>query len=86
MTAFPTYLENTSGVDDVARMVTALTEEVWVLRDLVMVMHCALVDADVLAATTVDDLVPDATLSIELAAERQRLIRRVLGAPVGLDD
>lgn len=86
MSAFPTYLENTSGVDDVARMVTALTEEVWVLRDLVMVMQRALVDAGVLGENTVDDLVPDEALATELAAERQRLIRRVLGAPVGLDD
>ena len=86
MSTFPTYLEHTSGVDDVARMVTALTEEVWVLRDLVMVMQRALVDAGVLGATTVDDLVPDEALAGELAAERQRLIRRVLGAPVGLAD
>lgn len=86
MSAFPTYLENTSGVDDVARMVTALTEEVWVLRDLVMVMHRALVDAGALAADAVDDLVPDEALATDLAAERQRLIRRVLGAPVGLED
>lgn len=84
--SFPTYLETTSGVDDVARMVTALTEEVWILRDLVMVMHRALVDADVLGPTTLDDLVPDVTLETDLAAERQRLIRRVLGAPVGMDD
>lgn len=77
----PQYL-HASGTDDLARMITGLTEELWVLRDRVMLLERAVVDAGVLAADTVDDLVPDAELDERLATERMRLIQRVLGAPM----
>ncbi|HTW16649.1 MAG TPA: hypothetical protein VMF51_16055 [Nocardioides sp.] len=77
----PQYL-HASSTDDLARMVTGLTEELWVLRDRVMLLERAVVDAGVLAADTVDELVPDQELAELLATERLRLIRRVLGAPL----
>ncbi len=77
----PQYL-HASSTDDLARMITGLTEELWVLRDRVMLLERAVVDAGVLAADTVDELVPDAELGERLATERMRLIRRVLGAPL----
>lgn len=81
MESRPEYL-HASSTDDLARMVTGLTEELWVLRDRVMLLERAVVDAGVLAADTVDELVPDQELAELLATERLRLIRRVLGAPL----
>jgi hypothetical protein len=77
----PQYLHG-STLDDVARMVTGLTEELWVLRDRVMTLEKVLADAGVVTPGAVDELVPDAALEQDLATERMRLIRRVLGAPV----
>lgn len=77
----PEYL-HASSTDDLARMITGLTEELWVLRDRVMLLERAVVDAGVLAADTLDELVPDQELGERLATERLRLIRRVLGAPL----
>ena len=80
----PQYL-HASTTDDLARMITGLTEELWVLRDRVMMLESALVDAGTLGAGTVDEKVPDAELADRLALERSRLIRRVQGAPLGAD-
>ena len=80
----PQYLAG-STLDDVARMVTGLTEELWVLRDRVMVLEDALAKAGVLAGDAVDEHEVDAELGETLARERMRLITRVLGAPVAQD-
>jgi hypothetical protein len=77
----PKYLQN-GTVEDVARMVESLTEELWILKDRVAVLEQLLVDKAVVGATEVDEHEPDEELSALLRRERQRVIRKVLGAPL----
>jgi len=77
----PKYLQN-GTVEDVARMVESLTEELWILKDRVAVLEQLLVDKAVFGATEVDEHEPDEELSALLRRERQRVIRKVLGAPL----
>jgi hypothetical protein len=76
----PTYL-GSERADDLARMITELASEVWVLRDRVTIMEHVLEKNGVLTRHTLDTYVPDADLAEELAAARKELIERVLGAP-----
>ncbi len=77
----PKYLQN-GTVEDVARMVQSLTEELWILKDRVAVLEQLLVDKAVVGATEVDEHEPGEELSALLRKERQRVIRKVLGAPL----
>lgn len=77
----PTYLSN-AGPDELARMVVSLTEELWVLRDRVMVLEQVLADGGTITESAVDDHEPGEQLTGRLGLERGRLIRRVLGAPL----
>jgi hypothetical protein len=77
----PQYLQD-GTVEDVARMVESLTEELWILKDRVMVLERLLVDRGVLGETDVDEHEPDEALGALLARDRQRVIRKVLGAPL----
>jgi len=76
----PAYLADATP-DELARMVVGLTEELWILRDRVMVLEQVLTDSGALQQTAVDEHVPGEDLHGRLGLERQRLIRRVLGAP-----
>lgn len=80
MTAKPHYLES-ERLDDLSRMVTELTSEVWVLRDRLTVMESLLDEHGVLPRTEIDTHVPQSDLTTELEREREALIGRVLGAP-----
>jgi hypothetical protein len=77
----PTYLTGASP-DELARMVVGLTEELWILRDRVMVLEEVLSQAGAISSGTVDEHTPGEELHGRLGLERQRLIRRVLGAPL----
>ena len=77
----PSYLENATN-DELARMVTTLTQELWILRDRVMTLEQVLEDKDVVTVESVDLHEPGEALSARLRTERQRIIRKVLGAPV----
>jgi len=79
----PSYLSNATN-DELARMVTTLTQELWILRDRVMTLEQVLEDADVLTVEAIDKHEPAEALDARLTRERQRVIRKVLGAPVGV--
>lgn len=79
--ASPSYLQNATN-DELARMVTALTEELWILRDRLMTLEQVLEDADVVTVDDVDLHEPAEALDARLRRERQRVIRKVLGAPL----
>ncbi len=79
--AAPRYL-HASSTDDLARMVTGLTEELVGAPRPGDAAGRAVADAGVLAADTVDEAGPPTRLARVPATERLRLIRRVLGAPL----
>lgn len=80
----PEYL-HLSTVDDVATMITALTEELWILRDRVMVLESELGQRGVVTSAELDVVEPGEELTEALGVERRRLIHRVLGAPVAFE-
>jgi hypothetical protein len=79
----PSYLENATN-DELARMVTTLTQELWILRDRVMTLEQVLEDKEVVTVEAVDLHEPGEALSARLATERRRIIRKVLGAPIAV--
>jgi hypothetical protein len=81
----PSYLHRAT-VEDVARMVEALTEEVWILRDRVVVLEELLAAKGVLEVAEIEAFEPDEAVAGRLAKDRGRLIRRVLGAPLARQD
>lgn len=77
----PAYLAGASP-DELARMVVALTGEVWVLRDRLMALEEVLTGLGTLPDGAVDVHEPSAALDDRLAVERGRLVEQVLGAPL----
>ena len=77
----PTYLEN-EGTDAVARMVESLAEEVWILKDRVLVLEDLLVKKVGFTLDEIEEYEPDEELTARLTRDRQRLIRKVFGAPL----
>lgn len=80
----PSYLGDRT-TDDLARMVTELTSEVWILRDRMIVLEHLLADLGHIESGLPDRYQPDAELSARLTTEREELVERVLGAPHGGD-
>ncbi|GAB3273633.1 hypothetical protein [Kineosporia babensis] len=80
----PAYLSKATP-DELARMVVGLTEELWVLRDRVMVLEQVLTETGSLKPESVDEHTPGTDLNERLHRERQRLIQRVLGAPLSVE-
>ncbi|MFZ2176894.1 MAG: hypothetical protein WAW17_23230 [Rhodococcus sp. (in: high G+C Gram-positive bacteria)] len=81
----PQYLES-ARLDDLARMVTELTSELWILKDRNMILEKLLEESGVLTGGAVDEYQPDATLSATLLGERRALTQRVFGAILPSDD
>jgi hypothetical protein len=79
----PAYLSNATP-DELARMVLGLTEELWILRDRVMVLEQVLTESGTIKSTSVEEHIPGEELHGRLGQERQRLIKRVLGAPLSV--
>jgi hypothetical protein len=77
----PTYLHN-GTVEDVARMVEGLAEELWILKDRTAVLEQLLIDKGGMTLAEIDEYEPDEALLTRLAKDRQRLIRKVFGAPL----
>jgi hypothetical protein len=77
----PTYLHNAT-IEDVARMVESLTEELWILKDRTLVLEELLIDKGGLTLDEIETYEPGPELAKRLARERQRVIRKVLGAPL----
>jgi hypothetical protein len=70
------------NIDDVGRMMMALAQEVWVMRDRMAVTEKLLEDKAGITAAEIDDYVADATFKAEIENLRDRFAAKVLGAPV----
>lgn len=75
----PQYLSN-ARTDDLARMILALTAELWQLKDRTLVLEQLLADHGVLPAGAIDQFQPSGAFSQALLEERRALTRRVMGA------
>jgi len=73
---------DTSDVDDVARMLMALTQEVWILRDRMAITELLLAERAGISAADIDDYAPNAATAAELERLRDQFAARVVGAPV----
>lgn len=82
--ARPSYL-GSDRLDDLGRMLTELTSELWILKDRTMVLEALLADAGVVTPAAIDDYQPDATTAARIAAERSTLANRVFGAVLDSD-
>jgi hypothetical protein len=70
------------NTDDLARMVMALVQEVWIMRDRMAVTE-KLLEAKVgIVAEDIDDYVQDAATRGEIEALRDLYVNRVVGAPL----
>lgn len=77
----PRYLDGRSH-DELARMVLGLTSELWIVKDRLLALEAILEGKGVTSADEVDRHEPDARLEKRLATERERLLERVLDAPM----
>lgn len=75
-----------ASVEDLARMLLALTSEVWIMRDRMAVTERLLEQKFGLAAVEIDRFAPDADFSAELQTLRDRVIGAVVGAPAVAGD
>lgn len=75
----PHYL-GSARLDDLARMITELASELWILKDRNTVLEKLLAEAGVVAPETIDGYQPDAETAATLAAERSAFAARIFGA------
>ena len=67
--------------DALLRMNTELLSELWIMRDRMMVLEYLLEKKSGLTRQEIDAFEPPPELEGELLAERDALVRRVVGAP-----
>jgi hypothetical protein len=72
---------NDEKIDALVRMNTELLSELWIMRDRMMVLEHLLEKKGGLSRQEIDDFDPPPELEGELLAERDALVRRVVGAP-----
>lgn len=77
----PTYLHNAT-VEDTARMIESLAEELWILKDRSAILEQLLIDKVGLTLEEIESYEPGEELAQRLTRDRQRLIRKVFGAPL----
>jgi len=75
----PQYLD-TARSDDLARMILALTAELWQLKDRTLVLEQLLHDSGVIAPGAIEQFQPVGDFASQLLDERRALTRRVMGA------
>ncbi len=68
-------------IDALVRMNTELLSELWIMRDRMMVMEYLMETKLGIPAKAIDDFDPPPELESRLLAERDALVRRVVGAP-----
>ena len=71
-----------ANVDDLARILTALVQETWAMRDRMAIVEKLLEERAGIAAADIDDYVVDVTTRVEIEALRDRFVNKVIGAPV----
>jgi hypothetical protein len=70
------------NIDDIGRMMMALAQEVWVMRDRMAVTEKLLAEKAGITATQIEDYVADAASKAEIEGLRDRFAAKVFGAPV----
>ena len=75
------YLDE-NNIDDLARMVTALLSEVWIMRDRMAVMEKLLGAKLEVSSQQIDDFIPNPEFAGYLEGLRDRLVTNVIGAPL----
>ena len=77
---------NENNIDDLARMLTSLVSEVWIMRDRMAVMEKMLGEKVGVTSKEIDDFIPTPDFSAELEVLRDRLVTNVIGAPISATD
>ena len=72
-------------LDDIARMVTELASEVWILRDRNMVLEHLLAEKGTVDLDKIEELHPEGELRERIQAERAAFVQRVFGAVLDQD-
>ncbi len=70
------------SIDDVARIVMALVQEVWIMRDRMAVTERLLAARTGITAADIDDYVGDAGFKTDIEKLRDRFTAKVIGAPL----
>ena len=70
------------SMDDLSRIVMALVQEVWILRDRMAVTERLLADRAGISAADIDDHVGDAAYKADIEKLRDRFVAKVIGAPI----
>jgi hypothetical protein len=73
---------NENNIDDLARMLTGLMSEVWIMRDRMAVMEKVMGDKLGLSPKEIDDFIPKPDFAAELEVLRDRFVSNVIGAPL----
>ncbi|HWU03769.1 MAG TPA: hypothetical protein VN222_13605 [Novosphingobium sp.] len=77
---------NAINVDGLGRMVMALAQEVWVIRDRLVITEKLLEEKAGITAADIDDYVADEATKAHIEALRDRFAAKVIGAPVAGHD
>lgn len=75
------YLD-ANNIDDIARMLMALAQETWAMRDRMAVTEKLLAEKIGITSADIDDYVADATFKGEMEKLRDRFVGKVAGAPL----
>jgi len=67
-------------IDNLAKAITMLTRELWVVKDRVMVLEAVLEKHGINAPNEIDSHVPDSELSAKLTASREELVGNLMQA------
>lgn len=70
------------SMDDLSRVVMALVQEVWIMRDRMAVTERLLAERAGISAADIDDYVGDAPFKGEMEKLRDRFTAKVIGAPL----
>lgn len=70
------------NVDDLGRMLMALTQEVWVMRDRMAILEKLLEEKAGISARDIETYVANADTKAEVERLRDRFAAKVLGAPI----
>ena len=77
----PNPITGSDEMDALMRINTEMMSELWILRDRVTVLEKMLEEKGVVERKAIDDYAPEGEFAEELDEERDRFVRRVVGAP-----
>ena len=80
-----TYLAP-GNLDDLGRMLMALLNEHWILRDRFAILEALMIERGALAPGELDAHVPSPELGAAISSLRDRTVAAVIGAPLAATD